>query len=167
MNQDSPWFHWFWTLFMNPEFKVALKKCFKAVSSYAMPLHSKTKNEGLWDIQTPSCCSSPAVACRCASIPGTGGRAGKYISWCWEAKALAELTGGPGPTPADDQRFLCLVWMLIFRVGHGIRSQFIRQAWLKPYISLVPLNNQVQHFGSSDKEKFALFSPHSSFISRL
>lgn len=37
-------------------------------------------------------------------------------------KALAELTGGPGPTLADGQRFLCLVWMAIFQVSHGIRS---------------------------------------------
>lgn len=29
-------------------------------------------------------------------------------------KALADLTGGPGPTLADGQRFLCLVQMLIF-----------------------------------------------------
>lgn len=166
MNQDTPWFHWFWTLFSNLESKVDLKKCFKAISSYAMPLQAKTKNEGLWDTQQPSCCSSPAVACGCASTPGTVERAGKYIPQFWEAKALAKLTGGPGPTPADGQRFLCLVWMLILWVSLRIRSQFI-QAWLKPCISLVPSNNQVQHFGSSDEEKFAFFSLDSCFISRL
>lgn len=117
----------------------------------------KTKNEGLWHIQNPAAAHSQQWLVTVLLFQGQKKEQGSAYPDAERPKALAELTGGPGPTPADGQTFLCLLWMLVFWVGHGIRSQFIQQAWLKPCISLVPLNNQVQHFGSSDEEKFAFF----------
>lgn len=48
--QVTPWFHWFWPLFLNSEFNVDLKNCVQVVSSNAIPSHTKTKIEDLWDM---------------------------------------------------------------------------------------------------------------------